>query len=264
MPENISVENFNKFISIAARRIDKSEWYKLPARTREVFYKYKDINRWISKASDTDKMFFLEDIGFTTARVVFPNNQFDVSDIPELSDFTIDIKNRIKSIEKMVDKDFFCLCTRELAVYFYNMSQNSNSRYYALQSDMKSLQVANEKYQSGAYESAIDYQKTIDTREGILKFINNILISLNESELSLQEIIILSSLREYNDVGIKTEGIKDIFHGSVGNRMIQIYLQNLNKKGLIVRSGKKNSTIYTLSAKGMLYINDYADKMLSL
>jgi len=266
MKNNTSIENLNKFISLIARRVDKTQWHQLPKRTSDVFYTYKDINRWIVKADDKAKMFFLEDLGFTVARVIFPNNSLSISDIPELSDFTIDPKNRITSVEKQLNKEWFAIATREMAVYFYNMSQNSNGKFYALNHDFKALEEANNNIESGNFTSAVEYAKNAETRENILKFVLNVMMHLNSNiePLCSQEITILCHLREYNEVGVKFQTIITLFRGAIGQRQTQIYLARLVKECYILRSGNKHNTIYMLSSKGMLYINDYADRVLNL
>lgn len=263
--ENLAVENFNKFISLVARRVNKSEWHTFPLRTKNVFYNNKDIDRWIVRASDVDKMFFLEDLGFTTARVVFPNNNFDISDIPELSEYSFTIKNKISSVEKQLEKNLFCLCTREVGTFFYNMSQNSNSQYFALKQDFLALTEAN-KSEKKTYASALEYEKNRNAREGILKLIMNLLIDLNANhgDRCHEEITILFHLREFNETGVKSETVLNIFKGSIGKRMIQNYIANLVKQGYINRSGRKSDTIYMLSAKGMIFINDFANRIMSL
>jgi predicted transcriptional regulator len=263
---NISIENLNKFISLVARRVDKTTWHRLPKRTSDIFYTHKNINKWIVKADDSAKMFFLEDLGFTVARVVFPNNNFSISDIPELSDFTIDIKNRIASVEKQLEKEYFCLVTRDFSVPFHNMSQNSISRYFGLKHDFKALAEANENIETGNFKSAVEYANNVETRENILKFILGVLMQFNSKiePLLLQEITILCHLREYNEVGAKFQTIITLFKGAIGQRQTQIYLAKLHKEGYILRSGTKANTIYSLSSKGMLYINDYADRIIQL
>lgn len=262
--DKIQLENFNKFISLIVRRYDKSLWHTLPGRTREVFYGNKDINKWIIKASITDKMFLLSDLGFDSAMVVFPTNHLSISDIPELSQFTFKIENRIHGVQKQLEKELFAVTTRDIAPVFYNLSQNSNSTYFGVKHDFKALKEANDDIESGNFKSAMAYQKARETRESILKFVLNVLTDFCTMEIGPHEITILSYLREFNELGARLETIVSLFKGTVGQRQIQNYISDLIKKGHILRTGNKQNTAFMLSSSGMLFIQDYADRILSL
>lgn len=261
----VALESLDKFICIIANRVNKEDWHSLPQRTRNVFYNYKDIKRWLNKATMLDKAVFLQDLNFTTAISVFPDGDFDISDIPSLSEYTIDVKNRIKSMEKQIEKEFFCVCTRELGTNFYNMSVNSNSKMFILKQNYKELQEASDRGIE-SYSSAIEADKAEKGRDGILKFVLNLLMDVvgRSIDLSLQEITILFILREYYDVGVKSETIHNAFKGSVGERMVLKYLSGLSKQGYINRIGGTNGTAYFLSTKGVFFINDYADRLMKL
>ncbi len=264
---DLLLKNYNKYVSLIARRFSKADWHKLPERTRKAFYNSKSIDKWIVNATIAEKMFFLEDLGFTSCMLVFPNDNCKLDDIPELSDFTVDIKKRISAVEKQLELDMFALCVRELAPVVYNLSQNSNNKIYAIKSDFKALNEANDNYIKENFKSATDYAKSEETRENILKFVLNVLMDFNlqtKKELSLQAITILFHLRECNDVGIKFKTVVSLFNGSLGERQVQNYLAYLSKTGYIQSTGKKLNTVYMLSSKGMLFVNDYTNRILSL
>lgn len=261
------IDSYNRFISLIAKRYDKSMWSRLPERTRAVFHTYNNIEKWISKASDREKMFFLQDLGMTTAMVVFPDNNLNLNDIPELSDFFFTVENRIISVQKQLERNYFALTTRELAVYFYNMSQNSNSKYFMLKQNFAALDEANQNAAAGTYKSAGEYKKNTDIRESILEFISNVLADFNAQrakELSIPSITLLFHMRKFNETGVKLDTLLSLFKGSLGQRQIYNYLSLLKKRGLILSTGKKTSAVYTLSSTGMLFVQDYCDKILSL
>lgn len=249
-----------------ARRFDKTTWHKLPQRSRDVFYTHKEIDRWIKKASITDLMFFMEDIGFTSAIVVFPNNKFNISDIPELSDYAFRLNNKIKGIEKTLEKEYFCLCTREMGNIFYNLSHNVHNKLYEIKSQLKRFDGANENINRGVYSSATQMEQNINTREFVLKFCTNLITELNNASdgLILAHKTILLNLREYNQVGVKPNTIITWFKGSIGDRQVKNYMEFLVDEGYAIRTGKKTNTIYMLSSKGVLFINDYTNKLIEL